>query len=118
MSMINPNRIYPPVTNIERLPEIVELLRESELFGLFSRGVGMGLEGVMWTDSHSDPHLPLKSPLTVVIETPAWEGSHRGRHNEHDFVYSLGVLVGAFAGRQGIDIEQLMHPAITEGSIL
>lgn len=47
------------------------------------------------------------SPITLLAEMPAWEGSHRSRGCEQDFSYSVGALVGAFAARAGIDTDAL-----------
>jgi len=38
---------------------------------------------------------------------PAWEGSHRMRGHEQDFVYSIGAVVGAFAQRAGMNVDEL-----------
>ncbi len=38
---------------------------------------------------------------------PAWEGSHRMRRQEQDLAYSIGAVVGAFAQRAGINVDEL-----------
>lgn len=97
----------PPVTNAskEQIAQVVDLFRDSEVFGMLVRGIGAGLEGIVYGDTHFDPHRRNISPLSTVVEMPAWEGSHRGRKLEHDFVYSIGVIIGAFCERGGISVD-------------
>lgn len=38
---------------------------------------------------------------------PAWEGSHRLRMYEQDLAYSIGAVVGAFAQRAGMNVDEL-----------
>jgi hypothetical protein len=50
-----------------------------------------------------------RSPISRIAEMPAWEGSHAGRYLEHDPIYSIGAIAGAFLTVEGVDIDEVIE---------
>lgn len=72
---------------------------------LFRRGAGVGYDGVYTMEKNSQwKH---RSPLTLAVESPAWEGSNRRRLSEHYFAFCAGTLIGSFAHREGFTLEEI-----------
>lgn len=91
------------VTGIEVLEQVAALFGSEPMF---LKGFGAGVESETWDGRRPNPR-GKDSPITLLAEMPAWEGSHRLRGREQDLRYSIGALVGAFATRAGIDTEKL-----------
>jgi hypothetical protein len=102
-----PRNIQPMPTNTESIQGIIEIFRDKPHFDMFVYGTSAGREGVPYNYAYVNPP-QTTSPLTAVVEMPAREGSHAGRMLEHDFIYSIGVVVGSFAVRSQMDLDQLL----------
>lgn len=91
------------VTGLDAL-EIVAAVFKGE--PLFLRGFSAGVESETW-EGRPPKERRTDSPITLLAEMPAWEGSNALRMHEQDFRYSVGAIVGAFATRAGFDTEEL-----------
>ncbi len=98
------------VTGTEALEEV------AAVFGgdfLFLKGFGAGVESETLTGRVPNERRT-DSPITMLAEMPAWEGSRRQLHREQDFRYSVGALVGAFAVRSGLDTDELYDQFVAQ----
>lgn len=99
-------------SNIEIIQRVISLFKDTEDFEIATRGLAAGVEAI--TYSNRADEYGRTSPITRLASMPAWEGSHRDRKREQDLVYSLAAIVGAFAEIEGLDIDELVQPAIAE----
>lgn len=91
------------VTGEEDVERIAALFVGNQLF---LRGLGAGVESETWPGREEDERFR-DSPIWLIATMPAWEGSHRMRGREQDLAYSIGAVVGAFAQRAGMNVDEL-----------
>jgi hypothetical protein len=94
------------VTGTELLDETIQVFEGRRMFW---RGFAAGLESESL--DRNTLSQTIDSPITLLSEMPAWEGSHRSRRHEQDFEYSIGAVVAAFALRDGRDYYELTEMA-------
>jgi len=73
---------------------------------MFVKGLSMGMEGVEFADENRTEKTPVESPLEAVTSQPAWD---TGYDRVHDFSYSIGAVVGAFATRGQVDVIEVIE---------